>query len=442
MALASAGFAEASWRIGLARVSITPEEPIRMAGYASRTGLSESVSSELWAKAMAFVDEDGGRSVLITADTLGFPADVVEGICQRISKKTGVARPSILINASHTHAGPLLIARAGYPVSEGERRVIDTYRRQFEDRLVKIAVEALAHVEPAELSWGKGVATFVMNRREFTPRGIILGTNPSGIADRTVPVLRADAPDGSLRAVVFGAATHNTTMSGKNLLIDGEWSGHAQAGIEERFPGAQAMFVTGCAADSNPFPRGTLEIAKQHGKTLAAEVARVLGEELAPVDGPLRTELRRVDLPLQRLSRDEIAALGVDAPSYRRFFVDGALDRIGKGETLLTSYEAPFALWQFGEDLTLVALSGETVVDYVKLTEKALGPLNLWVAGYSNDIYGYLITTRLLEEGGYETRGLYTDIGLFAPGMEKPVIAAIREMAAAAGRPRLEVPTR
>ena len=31
------------WQIGLARAKITPEEPIRMAGYASRTKPSENV---------------------------------------------------------------------------------------------------------------------------------------------------------------------------------------------------------------------------------------------------------------------------------------------------------------------------------------------------------------------------------------------------------------
>ncbi len=444
IAVATPGLSGAgsSWEIGLAREKITPQKPIRMAGYASRTDLSQSVSSDLWAKAIAFADDGGGRAVLITADTLGFPAEVVESICARIGEKTGVERSAILINASHTHAGPLLIARDGYSVSAEERQVIDEYRRQFEERLVKVAVEALSDLRPARLSWGTGVAKFVMNRREFTPRGIVLGSNPRGLADRTVPVLRVDDPDGRLLAVVFGAATHNTTLTGENLQIDGDYAGHAQSGLEERFPGVQAMFVTGCAGDANPFPRGTLEIARTHGQTLAAEVARVLGEKLKPVGGPVRTELRGVDLPLRQLTRKQIEELGVDAPSYRRFFVEGALKRLDVNKQLLTSYTAPFALWQFGADLTLVALSGETVVDYTALIEAALGPLNLWVAGFSNDIYGYLVTTRLLEEGGYETRGLYTDIGLFAPGVEGPVIAAIQDMAGAAGRPRSPAPTR
>jgi len=193
--------------------------------------------------------------------------------------------------------------------------------------------------------------------------------------------------------------------------------------------------MIGCAGAANPYPRGTMQLARQHGEALGREVERVLSGRLGPVRGPLRTELRRVDLPLQKLSRRQIEAMGKDAPSYRRFFVENALALLDQGKTLPDHYTAPFALWQFGKDLTLVAFSGETVVDYLAMTEKALGPLRLWVAGYSNDLYGYLVTSQTLAEGGYETRGLYTGVGLFAPGVENVVMDAIVGMARAAGRP-------
>ena len=61
-----------------------------------------------------------------------------------------------------------------------------------------------------------------------------------------------------------------------------------------------------------------------------------------------------------------------------------------------------------GSDLTLIGLSGEVVVDYVSMIEKALGPNQLWIAAYCNDVYGYLPSARVIAEGGYETRGLYS----------------------------------
>jgi neutral ceramidase len=56
------------------------------------------------------------------------------------------------------------------------------------------------------------------------------------------------------------------------------------------------------------------------------------------------------------------------------------------------------------------------------------------MAGYCGDVYGYLPSERVLAEGGYETRGLYVDIGLFAPQVQNTVIGAITEMARRAGR--------
>ena len=83
----------------------------------------------------------------------------------------------------------------------------------------------------------------------------------------------------------------------------------------------------------------------------------------------------------------------------------------------------------------MVGLPGEVVVDYVALLEKALGPNRLWLAAYSNDVFGYLPSARVLREGGYETRGLYAGgIGLFDPKAQDVLVAKVRELAKQAGR--------
>jgi len=111
------------------------------------------------------------------------------------------------------------------------------------------------------------------------------------------------------------------------------------------------------------------------------------------------------------------------------------LTRLNRGEKLPTQYNCPLAVWQFGDDLTLVALSGEVVSDYVRMLEDALGPNRLWIAAYSNDVYGYLPSARVIREGGYETRGLiYGGIGLFAPDAQDVLVAKVRELAKSIGR--------
>jgi hypothetical protein len=432
------GDPQAAWKVGLAEIKITPEMPVLMSGYAARTKPFEKVVAELYAKALVLEDASGNRAVLVTTDLLGFPAEVAEPICERLQKKTGLKREQILLNSSHSHAGPLLRLQApakDSPQAAEAFRSIE-YTRQLQDKVVEVVVQALDRLQPARLSWGGGVVDFVMNRREFTPNGIILGVNPRGLADRSVPVLRIDSPDGKLLALLCGCACHNTTLGGDNLQICGDYAGYAQAALQEEYPKTQVMFMIGCAGDANPYPRGTMDLAKKHGKTLADEVRRVLGTKLRPVRGPLQIAFTRADLPLQGpLSREDLQKWAADKRSPRNYGAVQLLAQLDRGEKLPTHYTCPFTVWQFGGDLTLVGLPGEVVVDYVTALEKALGPNNLWVAAYCNDVFGYLPSAKVAGEGGYETRGLYSGgAGFFDGRAEEVVVQTVRELAKKAGR--------
>jgi neutral ceramidase len=316
--------------------------------------------------------------------------------------------------------------------------VLRAYRQMLEDRIVTAVEQALSRMEPADLSYGTGVVPFVVSRREFTrDRGIILGVNPRGSADRTMPLLKIAAADGKLRAIVFGAATHNTTLTGDEYRISGDYAGFAQEFVQKHFPGVQAMFVLGFAGDSNPYPRGTIELAREHGETLGREVVRVLDTNLSGVRGPLNLQFDHVELPLaaspSRAGIEKMTQKG--EPSWRSWMGNRMLEALDKGQKLPTHYRAPVALWQFGDDLTLVALAGEVVVDYAHLIEKAIGPLQLWLSGYNNDVFGYFPSARVLEEGGYETRGvIHGGPGFFSPEAQDVLVGKIKELAGKAGR--------
>jgi hypothetical protein len=433
---------DADWKVGLARVKITPEQPVFMAGYASRDRPFESVHDDLYAKALVLVDQKGTKAALVTTDLIGLTAAIADPIRQRIEEQIGIPATSVLLSSSHTHTGPTLsldpMPSDGRTLADTERTV--AYTRQLQDKLVQVVAAAAKDPQPARLSWSVGVVHFVMNRREMTlERGIILGVNPRGQADRSVPVLRIDGADGSPRAILFGAASHNTTLGPRDYEISGDYAGHAQRLIEAEQPGVQAMFILGCAGDANPYPRGTHEIVARHGKELATEVLRVAGdnEKLAPVRGPLRVAWGQTTLPLAPAPpRDELERLAAGKSGTAPWMAKQMLTRLDSGEMLPTEYTCHQAVWQFGSDLTLVALSGEVVVDYVRLLEDAVGQDRLWLAAYCHDVYGYLPSARVQAQGGYETRGLYVGgIGTFAPEAEKKVVGVVKELAAKAGRP-------
>jgi hypothetical protein len=430
-----AAAAEPEWKVGLAQVKITPQQPLLMSGYAGRTKPFEKVAGELYVKAMVLEDSAGQRAALVTSDLLGFPADVAEPICEVIQKKTGLKREHILLNSSHTHAGPQLSLKVPSKDQTGEALRTVEYTRQLQDKTADAVIQASARLQPAQLSWSSGVVHFVMNRREFTPNGVVLGVNPRGLADRVVPVLRIDGADGKPRAVLFGAAVHGTTLGQDNYQLCGDYAGFAQAYVEERYPHVQVMFMLGCAGDANPYPRGTMDLTKRHGQTLGEEVCRVMDGKFRSVHGPLRIAFDRVALPLAQLSIDEVRKLAANKRGAQAYAAGQMLALLEKGEKPPASYSCPFTLWQFGQDLTLAGLPGEVVVDYVRFLEKALGPNQLWIAAYCNDVFGYLPSARVLKEGGYETRGLYGGgAGVFDVSAEAVVVQKMRDLAKQAGR--------
>ena len=420
------------YRVGLARVAITPKESLWMAGYVSRRKPSQGVLDDLYAHAMAVEDAGGRRAVLLAVDLCSLRTPTVNEVCRRIAERTGLERAQILINLSHTHSGPAvdLMDASFYPIPPDDRRKLEAYTERVKARLVDLAEAALRDLGPAKLAFGVGTATFFENRRGLDANGRYTGMrpNPKNHTDRDVPVLRVTAPDGKVRAVVFGAACHNVTL-GANLKISSDYAGAARRTIEKELPGAQAIFVTGCGADANPHPRATADSeqwVERHGKSLGTEVLRVLSGSMQPVTGPVRTRFAWVDLPLEKApSRQQLEQMrrGPNWKSYVARLMLAALDR---GEALPTQFTAPISMWQFGESLTLIGLPEETVSEYVPLLKRALGDKRLWIAGYCNDVSGYLPTAKILREGGYETRGLFgPDIGWFAPQAEKAVVGAV-----------------
>jgi hypothetical protein len=427
-------------KAGVARVKITPTEPVLMAGYANRVKPSERVESDLWAKALAFEDAGGHRSVIITTDLLGLHDAMVTRIAERIKTEKGLERADLLFNSSHTHAAPWPWVMSD--LSEVAAEDVEATKRwhaKLEKKLGDVIIEAMEAMKPARLSLGGGVAPFVMNRREFTSRGIILGVNPRGLADRSVPVMRVEDAKGNTFAVLFGCACHNTTTSSDNSAIDGDYAGYAQLDIETHLPGVTALFIAGCEGDANPWPRGTLLIAKQHGATLGGEVRRVLTEtKLTPISGPIATRFMRINLPLAPApSADELQKVAEGkGGGWQKYVAEMQLKKQAGQASAVDHYAAPLAVWQFGGDLTLVGLSGEVVSGYVPLIEKAVGPLKLWISAYCNDVYGYIPTKQTLEEGGYETRGMYRAeaVGQFAPAVQDVVIEGVKKLASDAGR--------
>ena len=413
--------AQSAWKAGTAKVSITPAQPIWMAGYDSRTKPSKGILRDIYAKALALDDGSGKIAVMVTIDLVAISPSITDPVVASAAK-LGIPRERLLMNVSHTHsapgAGEEFVFRYKDRLPPEQIAVVRDYTKGLIEKLSQVIEESVRNLAPAHISFGQGLAGLAVNRRRVANRSW------PGPVDHDVPVLAVRGESNQLRAIVFGYACHNTSLS--NYQINGDWAGFAMEELEKENPGALAMFVQGAGADSNPLPRRTVELSMRHGETIAASVREVLGARMKAVNGPLTVAFEFIDLPFQAPpSREELMKRlnGKDERNKRnaRWLLD-MLERDGK---IRASYPDPLQIWRFGGGPAIIALGGELVVDYALRFKAKYGWADTWVAGYSNDVFGYVPSLRVLKEGGYEGGDALLNRpypGPFAPEVEELIV--------------------
>jgi hypothetical protein len=412
---------------GVARKVITPETPIWLSGYAARTKPSTEVLHDLWAKALVIGENGKIKVIIVTMDIIGLSHELSEEIAMQVIAKYGIKRSQLLMNASHTHSGPVIWPSLSlmYDMGKDDLRASVSYNRKLAGYITEVIDMAITDMKPANLYIAHGSANVAVNRRQQNENGVVIGVNRDGNTDNDVPVLKVESTDGKIRAILFGYACHNTTLD--IYQVNGDYAGFAQIEIENANPGATAMFMQGCGADQNPYPRRTVELAIQHGKTLADAVQKVLSGTFLTVDLPVRTEMTMVDLEFSPRNSD---SLRKDLAGANRFSAARArfiLMAMDKGYDV-SHLSYPVQAIRFGRDFTILALAGEVVVDYSLLAKARYPKENLFVAGYSNEVPCYIPTAKILKEGGYEPETSMIYYGLPGPlkeNVEEKIFGAI-----------------
>ncbi len=422
---ADASRTDASLRlVGVSKVDITPEYPIRLTGYENRRKESTGIGQRLFAKALAFGGDADGPAVLVTVDNCAVPGAVREEVLRRLAMKSKVASDRFALCSTHNHSGPMLagvipnIFNADLPPVQ--QATVERYTRELTDNIERAALVALADRQPAQLAWGVGRVGFAENRR-----------NSKGPVDHDLPVLRVSSPDGKVRAVFTSYACHCTTLTRKYTQTHGDWAGCAQEALEREFPGAVALVGMGCGGDANPSPRGEVEMAVQHGETLAAEAKKLISGPLKPLTGVLECRSKRIELAFDTpRTRAEWEQLAQDKSVRLSYYGRKNLARLDRGESLPTRLPYFVQTWTFGSDMAMVFLAGEVVVDYSLRLKREYGA-RLWVNAYANEMPCYIPSRRILSEGGYEAEGamaFYDRPTRLAPEVEESIFSAVYDL--------------
>ena len=371
--------------------SITPPIGTPMAGFGDRKGKpSTGVHDEIFVKALALSDGTD-TAVIVGADMLIIPENVVELVWASLSKQTPLTANEILFNASHNHSGP-----GGFAPGFASKAFNGPYDPNIPIFLAKAFTEAIVDayrsLEPAKVTYGGlDAPEYIRNR-----------TRKDAPVDSELSYMLVEQKDGD-RCFVVSYSAHPTILGANNMQFTGEYPGFLMRRITKR-TGAEAIYLGGAVGSmshrapdgNNPFER-----CRAMGEALADKVIEATVDAKSFKD---KVDVASIGLPVQlpsfqlrlskkwRVSKFLFPILGIDD--------DGWMHAVRIGDIVLVGTPADYC--------------GEISIDLKSRTQNHAA--DLWVLGFNGDYVGYISPDRYYydkdEKGGYGyERGVMSWIG-------------------------------
>jgi len=446
------------FKVGFARVDITPRLGVPMAGYTFLRKAS-SIRDSLELNALA-VSDGQKTAVLLSADLLDLQDnDLALEMRKRIAAAAGMPVEAVYFHCTHTHLSPAF-GKAD-PNGETSFDGDPAYCEDLIEKACAAAKAAVADLASATMAVGRAEAKRISFIRRFRMKDGGFRTNPGvnnpdildpiGQVDETVQVIRfrREGRDEVL-AVNFG--THPDTVGGDAISAD--WPGFARRSVEKALDGVKCLFFNGALGDVNhvcvdPKPgeceglkrdfddvdRG-YEHARHMGRVIAGAVMSVYGK-CAPVEaGEVSFSVKNVSIPSNRPKPEELPM----AHKYSELHAAGKDDQIPfKGMELTTVvaeagrmlrlengpdvFSMPLSSVSIGDAVRFVGIPGEPFTEIGRRIKDESPAATTFVSCITNGYYGYFPTANAYQEGGYESRA-----SIFGPTVADALVCAAKRV--------------
>lgn len=273
-------------RIGVGRADMTPPVGIYARSWgAAKHDVAAGIHRPITATAISLQSRSGEKPLLLMGIDLGGSRRLEDEWYVRggLIETLGLDRSRVMINFSHTHAGP-----STCPADRDKPggHLIGSYLAKVREAVIKAGRAALDSAAPATLDWTTGRCSLAVNRdlRDPDAERMICGYNPGAPADDTVLVGRVADGTGKIRATIVNYACHPTTLAYQNTLISPDFIGGLREIVQANTGGAPCLYLHGASGELSPLEQysGDTALADRNGRQIGFAALSALEGMLPP----------------------------------------------------------------------------------------------------------------------------------------------------------------
>lgn len=406
---------------GAATQDITPSHSVFLCGYPFVPRYSTGIHDPLLSSAM-YLSDGITEVVFVANDIIWISKQSVRRIRDRIAANSTVPAGNIMVSATHTHSGPIMLDYISNAEDAAVPKTDPEYVKYFEEQAVAATMQAIAHRRPAEAGLAiNNVCGIGTNRHD-----------PNGPADLEVPVLvvRSTASREPI-ACMLVCSMHPTVLHEDSTLVSGDFPAMSRQYLQQEMFGKSCPVLHHTGAAGNQSPRhvissNTFAEAERLGEILGRSVATAAATITYSAELPLQCVRTYVDLPRRSFpSIAEAAAINARAKrtlealrksgACKQIVRTAEVDWFGAQESLSLAraasdnkLEAAYHSCLPAEiqgvqvgDWCFAGWQGEIFVEF-GLAAKARAATTFIVSLANGDLQGYICTREAVEHNFYE----------------------------------------
>ena len=322
-------------KVGYGKCDITPKLGAYLQGH-NKLRYAVMVHDPLYLRCVAF-EYEGEMAFLLCYDLCGMHTAVANRIREEVSAYVGCPAENVVLSCTHTHTGPNVANKT------------HDYDVDYENVLTCLSMHAAGLAKndlvPAQMFIGSKEAKGISFCRRYLMKDGSARTNPGvGNPDILRPMNDPDPQVQVLKIVREGAkemalvnfGCHADSIKNVNGLdaISADWPGVTVNTVEGALNVDCVVFNGPCGdvAQRNQMDPNDNAVAGWNrtvklGRGVAAAAIAVYNEEMKPVpEGPIKAQVKVLDIPLKRPTEEELAR-SRDILEHEADYVGGGMQR-------------------------------------------------------------------------------------------------------------------